>query len=59
MLQMAVFPRYNNLALHSVDFFFFGGGDYNIFNIGRPLFLDNISEGKIGLGFQSTFEPVL
>lgn len=45
MLQMAVFPRYNNLALHSVDFFFFGG-DYNIFNIRRPPFLDNISEGK-------------
>ena len=33
MLQMVVFPKYNNLALRSIDFF--GEGENNMFNIGR------------------------
>lgn len=55
---MVVFPKYNNLALCSVDFFF-GEGDNKI-NIGRSWFLDYITEGKnYDPGFQSAFQPVV
>ena len=34
MLQMVVFPKYNNLALCSINFFFFFGEAENKINIG-------------------------